>query len=157
MASARCAALTAAFGTATVMPRPIAAGVFGMARTMAALAGSACSRKREVRPAMIESTTVERPTSGASGGTASGATCGLTAMMMAAASPSSALSGLRRSPRPASAAISRCGLRLKHGDLAGVNAEAQPAFQHGPAHLAGADQDDRAGEAVERLIRRALI
>ena len=32
-ASPRCALSTLSFGTATVMPRPIAAGVFGMART----------------------------------------------------------------------------------------------------------------------------
>ena len=37
-----------------------------------------------VRPAMIETTTVFGPTSGASGGTASGAACGFTAMTSAA-------------------------------------------------------------------------
>ncbi len=55
-------AVTRALATATVMPRPIAAGVFGMARTTAACAASACSRKPSVRPAMIETTTVAGPT-----------------------------------------------------------------------------------------------
>ena len=44
------------------MPRPMAAGVFGMARTIAAPGGSDASRKPMVRPAMIESTSVFLPT-----------------------------------------------------------------------------------------------
>ena len=44
-------------GTATVMPRPIAAGVFGMARTNAPASFSAPERNCSVRPAMIDTTT----------------------------------------------------------------------------------------------------
>ncbi len=46
-------------GTATVMPRPIAAGVFGMARTRAQGCASAPARNCSVRPAMIDTTTVD--------------------------------------------------------------------------------------------------
>ena len=56
------AGVTRALPTATVMPRPIAAGVFGMARTIAA-SGRCFSRKPSVRPAMIETTTVLASTS----------------------------------------------------------------------------------------------
>ena len=64
------------------MPRPIAAGVFGIARTMA-LPGKARSRNASVLPAMIETTTVEPSAIGASGGTTLSATCGFTAMTIA--------------------------------------------------------------------------
>ena len=56
-AIARCAALTFLAATATVMPRPIAAGVFGMARTTLPPQTS-CSAAMGV-PAMIETTSVE--------------------------------------------------------------------------------------------------
>ena len=85
------------------MPRPIAAGVFGMARTIAAF-GRCFSRKPSVRPAMIETTTVLRSTSAASSGSASGAVCGFTAITSAATWPTSPL-GLMRTPRLASALI----------------------------------------------------
>ena len=92
-----------ALGTATVMPRPIAAGVLGMARTIAA-PGSALLEKLERSPAMIDTTTVLGPTIAASGGTASGATCGFTATTSAATLPILPL-GLMRTPRRASALI----------------------------------------------------
>ncbi len=53
---------TLAFGQATLMPRPIAAGVFGMARTIALPPGSDFSKNRSGCPAMIESTSVFLPT-----------------------------------------------------------------------------------------------
>ncbi len=87
------------------MPRPIAAGVLGIARTSAARGGNACSRKRSVGPAMIESTTVEAPTNGASPGITAGAVCGLTASTMADTSPTASAEGLRRRP-PAASAVS---------------------------------------------------
>ena len=43
------------------MPRPMAAGVFGMARTSPKPVGSASARKRKGRPAMIESASVRLP------------------------------------------------------------------------------------------------
>jgi hypothetical protein len=49
------------FPIATLMPRPIAPGVFGIARTIAD-PGSDRSRKSIVRPAMIDNTRVEFPT-----------------------------------------------------------------------------------------------
>ena len=57
--------------------------------------------------------------------------------------------GLSRTPRAASAAISADGLRLEDGDLRGIEPEREPAFQHRAAHLAGADQHERAGEVAE--------
>ena len=47
------------------MPRPIAAGVFGIARTNAQGASSASERNCSVRPAMIDTTTVDAATIGA--------------------------------------------------------------------------------------------
>ena len=61
-ATARCAALTLFAATATVMPRPIAAGVLGMARTTLPPQTS-CSAAMVV-PAMIETTSVDGPTNG---------------------------------------------------------------------------------------------
>ena len=52
--------------TATVMPRPMAAGVFGIARTIAVPAGNAFCRKVMVRPAMIDTASVDLPTNGPS-------------------------------------------------------------------------------------------
>ena len=77
-AVARCAALTFFAGTATVMPRPIAAGVFGIARTTAPPQTS-CSTAMVV-PAMIETTRVDGATSARSAGPASRNDCGFTAM-----------------------------------------------------------------------------
>ena len=57
-----------ALANATLMPRPIAAGVFGMARTIAVPTGNDFSRKAMVRPAMIDNTSVALPTYLASGG-----------------------------------------------------------------------------------------
>ena len=57
-----------------------------------------------MRPAMIETTTVLASISGASGGSASGAVCGFTAITSAATLPMSPL-GLMRTPRLASALI----------------------------------------------------
>ena len=116
-ASSRCAGSTSR-GTATVMPRPIAAGVLGMARTSAHGVFSAPAMNCSVRPAMIETTTVEAPIIGASGGSTSAAACGFTAMTMAATSPSACSAGLSRSPRAASADDLRRRLRLEHRDVA---------------------------------------
>ena len=67
------------------MPRPIAAGVFGMARTSAPRMSERAGEECSVRPAMIETTTVAGPIIGASAGKASAAICGFTAMTIAAA------------------------------------------------------------------------
>ena len=79
------------------MPRPMAAGVFGIARTIAVSRGSSDCRKVSDRPAMIETTTVAGPISDARLGRTSGAACGLTAMTIASARSASNL-GLSRSP-----------------------------------------------------------
>ena len=61
------------------MPRPIAAGVFGMARTIGVPAPSAASKARIGVPAAIERNSVLPPPSAASRGSASAIICGLTA------------------------------------------------------------------------------
>ena len=61
-ATARCAALTFFAATATVMPRPIAAGVLGIARTTRRRRPAAS--EAIVVPAMIETTSVEGPANG---------------------------------------------------------------------------------------------
>ncbi len=100
---------------------------------------------------MIETTTVEAPTNGASAGITSGAICGLTAITIADASPTASAAGLSRRPRAASAVISGAGCGSSTAILLRVEPEREPAFQHGAAHLAGADQQERAGEIGERM------
>src|SRR5262245_3724804 len=107
-ASLRWRALTRGFAQATVMLRPMAAGVFGIARTIAVPAGSVPCRKAIVLPAMIDSATVDLPTKGASAGMASGAFCGFTATTIALAS-AILLRGLMTTPRRASALMAFVG------------------------------------------------
>ena len=45
-------------------------------------------------------------------------------------------------------------LRLENGNMLWVEAEPQPAFEQRTAHLAGADQDEVAGE-IAQIRRRA--
>src|SRR5207344_1835310 len=85
-ASLRWRALTIGLAQATVILRPMAAGVFGIARTIAVPVGSAPCRKATVRPAMIDSANVDLPTKGLRAGMASGALCGFTAITTALAS-----------------------------------------------------------------------
>src|SRR5215813_1980470 len=94
------------------MPRPIAAGVFGMARTTAASRGKMPARNAIVRPAMIETTTVEGDIREATCGMISGAICGLTAMTIASGQI----------------------------DAGWINTEADPALQQRTAHFAGSDE-----------------
>ena len=89
------------------MPRPIAAGMFGMARTKALALFSVRDRNCSVRPAMIEITIVDAAIIGASAGITCSAICGFTAMTMAAAPVSASARGLSRTPRSASVLI--CG------------------------------------------------
>src|SRR6266849_6394420 len=90
------------------MPRPIAAGVFGMARTTAALCGKAPARNAIVRPAMIETTTVEGDISEATFGMIPAAICGFTAITIASGQVDAG-SGLIRTPRAESAATDAAG------------------------------------------------
>ena len=95
-ATARCAALTLFAATATVMPRPIAAGVFGMARTT--LPPQTAAIDAMVVPAMIETTSVDGPANGFRPGPASLKACGFSATTKVAAAPISFAGGLRRMP-----------------------------------------------------------
>ena len=104
------------------MPRPIAAGVLGMARTIAAR-GKLAARNCKVRPAMMDTTAVAPPTNGASVGMTSPATCGLTAITTAATSSTASRDGLRRRPRSRSAAISRLGC----GSITAIISAASPS------------------------------
>ena len=83
------------------MPRPTAAGVFGMARTIGVAAPSAASRLRIGVPAAMERKSVPPFPSAASRGSAAPIACGLTASTATAGSAGS--SALRRSPARASA------------------------------------------------------
>ena len=98
---------------------------------------------------MIETTTVAGPIIGASAGKASAAICGFTAMTIAAAFFSVSGSGLSRTPRAASAAIGGAGWGSNTAILPGARAGLQPALEQGAAHLAGAAQNDRAGEVAQ--------
>ena len=98
---------------------PIAAGVFGMARTIAVSAGRRSARKRMRASGHDRDDQRALADMVASGGTASGAVCGLTAMTMAAAVARLPF-GLILSPRFASALIGLRRLRLEHDELARV-------------------------------------
>ena len=63
--NARWVSLTLGLAQAAVMPRPTAAGVFGIDRTTAASAPSAPSKKAMGRPAAIDSATAPRAETGA--------------------------------------------------------------------------------------------
>src|SRR5579871_6339560 len=87
------------------MPRPIAAGVLGIARTTAP--PHTCSIEAMVMPAMIETTRLAFPTSGLSAFPASRNDCGLTATTSVSTGPASF--GLRRMPLAARVKISGDG------------------------------------------------
>ena len=106
-ATARCAALTLPAATATVMPRPIAAGVFGIARTTWPPQTSPIAAM--VMPAMIETTSVDDAANGRNCGPASRNICGFSATTSAATLPKSFGAGLSRTPFAASALISSEG------------------------------------------------
>ena len=128
------------------MPRPTAAGVFGIERTIAQ-SPSAPSRNASVLPAITDTATVPGRTSAFSPGTTSAATCGLTAMTITRASSTDGridAHAARRERRDL-----RRGLRLLDRDLLRIEPEREPAFQHRAAHLAGADQHQRAGEVFQ--------
>ena len=114
----------AAFGTATVMPRPIAAGVFGMARTIAVCGGKRAFEKAE-RAAGHDREHDRRRAEQTARASAppSGATCGLTAITIAAASPTASAAGLSRRPRAAERRELGRRLRLDHHDVFGIEPE----------------------------------
>src|SRR5690242_18765249 len=91
------------------MPRAIAAGMLGIARTIEAFAGSADWRNASVRPAMTETTSVAGPTRRAISLSASGAICGFTATTIVLAIPIVSRAGLRRTPSFARAATATEG------------------------------------------------
>ena len=98
---------------------------------------------------MIETTTVLASISAASGGSASGAVCGFTAMTRAATGADDRRFGLMRTPRLPSALIACDGCGSSTTIFFGVSSRREPAVQHGAAHLAGADQHERAGNGGE--------
>ena len=132
--SARCSGETRGFAIATVMARPIAAGVFGMARTSAA-PGRLSARNRNVRPAMMDRTTVASATNGARAVKTSGAICGLTASTAAATSPTESRGGLRRTPRSVSAAMPGLGCGSRTTTFAGESPSATQASSMAPPIL----------------------
>ena len=76
-ANMRCLAVTFSAATATVIPRPIAAGVLGMARTTAPPHTSAIPAM--VAPAMIETTRVDAPVKDSTSRRLRGTICGFIA------------------------------------------------------------------------------
>src|SRR5487761_2446439 len=89
------------------MPRPIAAGVLGIARTTPPPQISAIAAI--VVPAMIETTSVDGVANGFNPGPASRNICGFSATTKAVTSPTSLAGGLRRRPFDASARMSPAG------------------------------------------------
>ena len=133
------------------MPRPIAAGVFGMARTT--LPPQTASSTAIVVPAMIETTRVDEPTNGRSAGPAVAKHLRLD----------------RDHERRDGADILRCGIephalrgqranlvggmRLDYRDARGIESLREPAGQQRAAHLARAGEHDGAGDVCERFLR----
>jgi hypothetical protein len=58
--------------------------------------------------------------------------------------------GIELEPAPCQRLHGLGRLRLEHNDLAGREPARQPAVEHGLAHLAGAEQQQRAGEGAQR-------
>ena len=104
-ASASAAASTWAFPISAVMPRPTAAGVLGMARTMGVRSPSTAWKLLIGVPAAMERKTVVPLPSAASRGSASPIDCGLTASTATAGSEGR--SAFSRSPASASS-VSLC-------------------------------------------------
>ena len=146
--SARCALDTRALATATVMPRPMAAGVFGMAR-MSAAPGSAASRKRKVRPAMIDTATVAAPTNRSEHRHDLGRDLRLDRDHHGRDLADRVVGRIE-----ADAALRQRGQvagrrRFDDDEMLGRQAERQPAFQQRASHLAGAGQEDGFGQMGE--------
>ncbi len=140
--------MTWALANDTVIPRPIAAGVFGIARTTAAPFGRCFSKEATERPAAMESVSVSGPARRANGGNTVSITCGLTAARSTAGGFGSAvtirlyangvlggelLDVIRRR-------------RLLDDDVAAREAALQEALEQSPAHLAGAGENEGAFE-----------
>ena len=107
-------------------PRPIAAGVFGMARTTARARGRRAFRLAMVLPARIDRTSVPSPASAAIRGAASSSDCGLIAS--ASRSGGGVSPGLTATPRAASAATASDGLgSMIVSDEGGSPPSSQPA------------------------------
>ena len=86
---------------------------------------------------------------GAAAGTTSAATCGLTAMTMAAALGQSADGGIE--PQ---AAIGKRGdlwrrVWLDHRDVRWTKPKAKPAIEQGTPHFAGAHEYEQAGQVTQ--------
>ena len=96
-----------------------------------------------------------RRVSGFSVGTTSAASCGLIAMTMTLGVVDRA--GLIRTPRAASAAISSAGCGSSTAIFVRIEPEREPALQHRAAHLAGADQHERAGEVLSDAAMTAPV
>ncbi len=79
-----CAAATRGLPTIAVIPRPTAAGVFGIARTMGDASPSMSSNSPMVVPAAIDTNRVEPLPSSAISGSASPIICGFTAIRITA-------------------------------------------------------------------------
>ncbi len=89
------------------MPRPMAAGVFGMARIT--LPPQTSPIVAMVVPAMIETTSVEGEMNDFSCGPASANICGFTARTSTSTVPMSLAVGLRRTPRASKPRVSSDG------------------------------------------------
>ena len=106
------------------MPRPIAAGVLGMARTT--LPPQTASSEAMVVPAMIETTSVDGPVNGLNVAPASRNDCGFTATTSVSTSPVSCAAGLSRMPCAASAPISGEGC----GSITTTRLASRPPASH---------------------------
>ncbi len=106
------------------MPRPIAAGVFGMARTT--LPPQAASIDAMVVPAMIDTTSVDGPLKDFSALPASRKVCGFSAITSVVMLPICFGDGLRRTPFVASALISPEGC----GSITATRFASRPRASH---------------------------
>ena len=141
--------MTLAAGTATVMPRPIAAGVFGIARTTAP--PQAASIFAIVMPAMIETTRVLSETCGFSKGAAA-----VEHLRFDGDNERRNIADRARSRIEPQALLCQRGnlgrrVRFDRRDAVGGQAGLQPAGQQCAAHLAGAGQHDAAPEGGQAL------
>ena len=154
---ARWAGVTPALAATPVTPRPTEAGVLGMARAMA-VAGRRAAMSPMVLPAMMESTSVPSPTSGAMSGAAWSSICGLMASTSTSGALRLAMGGLRATPLPVQRATSSGAANGSKTQTAeGGSPRASHPCSMAPPILPAPTSTSEAGRPVDDMPRPRLL
>ena len=131
------------------MPRPIAAGVLGMARTNAPAFDNARGEELQRPPGhdrYDESGGVDHRRNRRQ---YLSAICGFTAMTMRRDPGQCCRIGIDPHAASGKGGNLRRRLRFDHNDIGRIEAGSQPAVEERAAHLAGADQNEQAGQTTQ--------